>query len=186
VTIAFETERLIARDWNIERDVEAAFAMYGDPEVMRFLGSSPQVVPNLEEQRTRLATLIQRYAERKDGVGAWALEEKNTGEVIGTLLVKYLPDAEGNPTSDLEIGWHLRRSAWGKGYAMEAGIAGARYAFEVVGAPVLYAVIYKENVRSIAVAQRIGMIRRGPTDKYYGVTVELFELRPTYEGSQVS
>ncbi|WP_244944953.1 GNAT family N-acetyltransferase [Nostoc sphaeroides] len=32
-----------------------------------------------------------------------------------------MPDKDGLPTQDYEVGWHLRRASWGKGYATEAG-----------------------------------------------------------------
>jgi ribosomal-protein-alanine N-acetyltransferase len=173
----FETDRLIARRWDPERDVDDALAMYGDWEVMRFLGREPQVVQDAAAMKSRLEKLLQTYAERDNGTGAWALEEREKGAVVGAILVKHLPDAEGIPTEDLEIGWHLRKSAWGNGYATEAGLAGLSYAFGVLSEPVVYAVVYAENVRSIAVTQRLGMTPLGPTDRYYGVNLELFEKR---------
>jgi ribosomal-protein-alanine N-acetyltransferase len=175
--IVFETERLIARHWDAEKDADDAFAIYGDPDVMRFLGRNPQVVTSVEEMRERLSKTLQIYAGRNNGTGPWALEERETGAVVGAVLVKHLPDADGNQTQDLEIGWHLRQSAWGKGYATEAGRAGLQYAFDVLREPVVYAVVYADNTRSIAVTQRIGMTPLGPTDSYYGVRLELFEKR---------
>jgi RimJ/RimL family protein N-acetyltransferase len=35
-------------------------------------------------------------------------------------------------------------------------------------------VVYLGNLRSLAVCRRLGMIHRGQTDRYYGVTLELF------------
>jgi [ribosomal protein S5]-alanine N-acetyltransferase len=176
--LLFETERLMVRDWDLDRDVEGAFAMYSDPEVMRFLGRNPVVVPDLDVMRERLAKVIAIYSERNDGTGGWAMESKADGQIVGALLVKRLPDAEGTPTPDMEVGWHLRRSAWGKGYASEAGAGGVRYAFETLKVPVIYAVVKPENHRSIAVTQRIGMKPLGQTDRYYGETLELFERGP--------
>lgn len=177
MAIVFETERLVARHWDPESDAEAALAMYGDAEVMRYLGREPQVVGDVEEMTSRLRKIVDLYTARDNGTGGWALADKASGEVIGSVLVKHLPDADGNPTEDLEVGWHLRRSAWGRGFATEAGKAGIDYAFGTLGVATVYAVIYAENVRSIAVAQRLEMTHRGPTDRYYGVTVELFEKR---------
>src|SRR5436190_18060817 len=109
--VVFETERLIARHWEPERDAEDALAIYGDPEVMRFLGRTPQVIADLDEMRARLEKLMEVYATHP-GTGSWALEEKATGRVVGAVLVKLLPDGDGNPTQDTEVGWHLGRAAW--------------------------------------------------------------------------
>jgi ribosomal-protein-alanine N-acetyltransferase len=181
VAVIFETERLIARDWDPERDAEDAFGMYGDPEVMRYLGRTPQVAESVDVVRERLAKVIQVYRERNNGTGGWALEEKSTGRAVGAILLKHLPDGNEVPTEDVEVGWHLRRSAWGQGYATEAARAAIAYGFAELNLPVIYSVVYKENERSIAVTRRLGMTALGPTDKYYGVTVELFQIRPTTE-----
>lgn len=172
----FGTERLIAREWRPEEDAEAAFEMYGDPEVVRYLGRTAQPEPSVEAVRSKLEERMARQAALGDGSGAWALEEKSTGEVVGTILVKRLPDGEGNPTEDFEVGWHLRRRSWGMGYASEAARAALVYAQETLGLDKIHAVLYRENVRSAKVAERIGMKHVGATDRYYGVEVELYEM----------
>jgi RimJ/RimL family protein N-acetyltransferase len=179
MSVLFETERLVVRAWELDRDVGGAFAMYGDPEVMRFLGRNPVVVPDLAAMRERLDRVIGIYSERNDGTGSWVIQTKADGQVVGALLVKNLPDAENTPTPDMEVGWHLRRSAWGNGYATEAAAGGVQYAFHSLRVPVLYAVVKPENTRSIAVTRRLGMKPLGQTDRYYGETLELFELGPS-------
>ena len=49
---------------------------------------------------------------------------------VGSALLNHLPDAEGTPTDDVEIGWHLHPGAWGKGYATEAAELLLRHARE--------------------------------------------------------
>ncbi len=170
----FETDRLLVRHWEPETDVQDAFEMYANPEVMRFLGRTPQVVEDTTDMSNRLQRIVSAYS---GGMGSWAILDKERSALVGAVLVKVLPDADGNPTGDVEVGWHLKQSEWGKGYATEAARAAIRYAFEELGLGVIYSVVYKENTRSIAVTERLGMSPKGPTDKYYGVTVELFELR---------
>jgi RimJ/RimL family protein N-acetyltransferase len=57
----------------------------------------------------------------------------------------------------LEVGWALHPSWWGSGYATEAGVAALSYAFDVMGAAEVYSVILPENLRSQAVARRLGL-----------------------------
>jgi len=103
-------------------------------------------------------------------------KRRRTGQVVGALLIKNPPAAEGNLLEEVEIGWHLRKSAWGKGYATEAARAGLDYARDRLALDRIIAVVFKENERSVAVTKRLGMTPRGPSDRYYGVTLELFEL----------
>jgi RimJ/RimL family protein N-acetyltransferase len=93
------TTRLQLREWRIE-DVEAAFEMYGDPEVARFLGKGVPT-PNLESQRVWLAERIDHYRNRgRAGLGVWAMAERDTRKVVGTMLLKPIPPTE----HEIEIG----------------------------------------------------------------------------------
>jgi ribosomal-protein-alanine N-acetyltransferase len=166
------TERLQLREWRIE-DVGAAYEMYGDPEVMRFLGSGLPT-PTLEEQRNWLAQRIEYYRTQVPaGLGIWAIVERDTDAVVGTMLLKPIPPA----FDEIEIGWHLARKAWGKGYATEAGKAVLRYGLEELKLEKIIAVVHPENVRSATVARRLGMTSRGRTNRYYeGEEVDLFTV----------
>lgn len=166
----FETARLIARQWAPKEDAEQAFEMYGDPVVTRFIGS--QVEPNVGATCARL----QRYAALNDGNGSLALVEKQSARIVGTIFIMQLPDNNGQPTPDYQVGWHLRQASWGKGYATEAARAAIEYGFNVLRLPVLYAVVNPANRASLRVTQRLGMTRMGRTNKYYGETLELFGL----------
>jgi RimJ/RimL family protein N-acetyltransferase len=175
----FETDRLIVRPWTLD-DVEASFQMYGDPEVMRYLGrfGAAEVVKSVDEQRERLAKMIERYATIPELQGwvAGAIELKSTGEIVGTSLLKPLPDGNDVITNEIEVGWHLARAHWGKGYATESGAGAIRYGFEVKGLDVINAVVYTENLASRRVMDRLGMMHQGQTDRYYGITVEHYSL----------
>jgi RimJ/RimL family protein N-acetyltransferase len=170
--IVFETDRLFVREWNPAEDAEQAFTIYGDPEVMYFI---PPVVENVEAVQQRLAERIAFYRQLNNGTGFWAIVEKATNQIVGTVLLKQLPDNDKNLTQDYEVGWHLRRSAWGKGYATEAGRRALEYGFQVLKLPVIYAVVKPDNYASIRVTQRLGMKPLGRVDRYYGEELELFE-----------
>ena len=165
----FETERLIVRNWIPEQDAQQAFEIYRDPEVTYFLKTRETSV---ESQRQSLTRIVERYKQLKNGTGFWAIVEKQTTTIVGTIILKLLPD---NP-EDYEIGWHLRRISWGKGYATEAGRSMLSYGFDVLQLPVIYAVVKPENHPSIRVTQRLGMKLVGRTDKYYNVELLLFQL----------
>jgi len=174
MTILLETERLIIRSWIPDDDAEQVFAIYSNPEVTYFLGSAAPVA-SIKSQRQRLIDSIERYKRLNNGTGAWAIVEKATAVIAGTILLKQLPDYHGLPTQDYEVGWHLRRDVWGKGYATEAGQAMLDYGFNVLRLPVIYAVVKPENHASIRVTQRLGMKPVGLTKKYYGIELLLFQ-----------
>lgn len=174
MTTVFQTQRLTIRQWIPQADAAQVLEMYSDPDVTHFINGILE--ENVEAQQTRLQRLVDRYAQLNNGTGAWAMVEKETEQIVGTLLLKQLPDNEGKPTQDYEVGWHLRKASWGKGYATEAGIAAINYGFNVLKLPVIYVVVRPENHASIRVAQRLAMMPMGRTHKYYGVELELFKL----------
>jgi RimJ/RimL family protein N-acetyltransferase len=187
----FRTSRLIARDWR-PADAEAAFGIYGRDEVARWLGAQPRrPVSSLSQMRERLDAWIQRSREEPD-YGVWAIELRNgpaAGAVIGATLLSRLPGGHGR----VEIGWHLNPEYWRNGYATEAGRGAIGLAFGLsrVGPEAVetdrtarrtplgqvIALVDPDNARSQAVCRRLGMTHLGRTDTYYGLELELFELR---------
>jgi RimJ/RimL family protein N-acetyltransferase len=77
--------------------------------------------------------------------------ERATGRLIGRGGL-FRP--EGWP--DLEVGWVLAPSSWGRGFASELGRAARDHAFEVLGADHLISLITPDNSPSIRVAEAIG------------------------------
>jgi [ribosomal protein S5]-alanine N-acetyltransferase len=177
MTTLFETQRTIVRNWIPEKDAVQAFEIYGDREVMRFIGDG-KTAASIEEVRDRLQERIDSFQKLNNGMGFWAVVSKTDEQILGTILLKQLPDNDGIPTEDIEIGWHFRRIYWGHSYATEAALGIVAYGLNILKLPVLYAVTKPENERSIRVMQRLGMKPRGRISKYYGVEVLLFELTP--------
>ena len=169
----FETERLGIRHWQPDRDTDSAFVIYGDRGVMHFIREPD---PDHRAVQKRLEEMTQKYQERNNGTGCWAIVEKTTQVAIGSILLVQLPDNQGQATEDYEIGWHLRRDRWGKGYATEAAREILNYGFHSLQLPIIYAVVNPENLASVRVTQRLGMIPMGLTQKYYGVELALFGL----------
>jgi len=77
--------------------------------------------------------------------------------------------------TDLEIGWQITPAAWGHGYGAEAGHAVAHRAF-ANGVSEVFAVVRLGNTRGVATARRVGMEWVGETDKYYGLTLQIYRL----------
>ncbi|PSB05582.1 GNAT family N-acetyltransferase, partial [filamentous cyanobacterium CCP2] len=161
----FETDRILVREWNPSADAEPAFTIYGDPEVMHFIRPAAESV---EAVRQKLEERLTVYQQLKNGTGFWPIVDKSANEIVGAVLLRQLPDNDDNLTEDYEVGWHLKRSAWGKGYATEAGRLALEYGFQTLKLPIIYAVVKPENLASIRVTQRLGMQPIGRVNQYYG------------------
>ena len=169
----FSTQRLIARDWTTA-DAESAFAIYGREEVARWLGAEPRrPATSVEAMRARLEHIIALNAQHSQPYGLWALELRGSGALVGAVLLLPLPGGGG----EVEVGWHLNPDHWGQGYATEAGRGALGLAFGACGLAEVLAVVYPDNARSIAVCRRLGMTHLGRTDRYFGATLELFQIR---------
>ncbi len=175
-----KTERLILRPWTMD-DVGAAFRMYGDPEVTRYLGNS-SFEPSLESQAMNLEKVIEKYKVLgKEGFGFWAAEERETGEVVGAGLLKPLVLSEGHSPKDypeIEVGWHVAQTHWSRGIATEIGRELVRHGFETVGLPEILAVAFPENAKSTRVMDKLGMTFIGATNRYYDLEVVAYRITP--------
>jgi ribosomal-protein-alanine N-acetyltransferase len=163
--VNIQTARLRIRDLTLA-DAEGLFPIYADAEVRRFIGGRP--TESVEEQREQLAATLDRQSREQPGYGRWAVETAADGRVVGLVILKHPPDADGRPLAEVEVGWHLGRFAWGNGYATEAARAVLDHAKGTLGLAVVYAIVLPENVRSIRVTERLGMKPLGPTTRYYG------------------
>lgn len=172
VAVLLETPRLKVRDWQVE-DAEPALRMYGDERVARWLSPAMERVPDVEAMRELLGSWVAEQGSAPTPCGRWAVDLRDGGLVGGLELRRMPPYYE-----DIEIAWQLAPEHWGRGYATEAATALARWAFDQ-SAHELFAVVRPANERGARMARRIGMEWVGETDKYYGLTLQVYRLRPT-------
>ena len=173
MVVVLNTERLEARPWSAAQDAEAVYAIYASPEVTRYLATIPEPMTSPEQAGQRVAAWSEPDPQGDPAYGMWAVQPRGAGTPIGSVFVRPLPP----DNIDVEIGWHLAVEHWGHGYATEIGRAAAEHAF-ANGVSEVYAVIVPGNVRSAAVAKRLGMQYVGRTDKYFGMELEVYRLRP--------
>jgi RimJ/RimL family protein N-acetyltransferase len=112
-----ETERLTLRRFTMA-DLDNLVVLDGDPEVMHFITGGRTT--SREELETDFLPAFLSYYERFDGYGFWAAIEKSTGEFLGWFHFRPPPDA---PEDEPELGYRLRKVAWGKGFATEGARA---------------------------------------------------------------
>jgi RimJ/RimL family protein N-acetyltransferase len=148
-----ETDRLRLRQWK-DGDLTDVARFFADEDSARYLGGRK----DLDQAWRHIAAQIGHWALR--GFGHWAVEEKGTGEFVGS--VGLWQSAEW---PELELGYWLVTEHQGKGYALEAAQRCRDYAREDLKARSLVSYIDARNERSIRLAKRLGA-------KYEG-TIEL-------------
>lgn len=142
------TERLSLRQFQ-STDAESMVQVFGDPEVMRF-GDG---VKTRDWVQDWLRSCRERY--ERWGFGPYAIVQRENQEVIGYCGLFSYEDVGGQ--AEIEIGYRLKRSAWGQGYATEAARAVREYAFAELRIKRLIALIDPSNISSIRVAEKVGM-----------------------------
>lgn len=146
-----ETERLRLMRWTRAHAIGLA-AVNANAEVMRFLNGG---VP-LTRVESRLVSDRVLEHWKTYGFGLWAVVERESEKMVGFAGICH-PLWFPGWAAKVEVGWRLRRDAWGRGYAGEAGREALRVGFEDRGLAEIVAFVHTENHRSAAVARRIGM-----------------------------
>lgn len=142
------TARLILRPPQHE-DFDGFAAMAQEEETMRFIGG---VAPRDAAWRG-MASLAGSWALL--GYGMFSVLRRDTGEWVGRLGPWRPGGKQGNWPGD-EVGWGLRASAMGQGYALEGATAAIEWAFDSLGWDHVIHCIDKNNAASIALARRLG------------------------------
>jgi ribosomal-protein-alanine N-acetyltransferase len=124
------TARLGLRRWK-PSDLGVFVAMNRDPEVMEFY---PRVLT--AEESAAGVDAIEEFFDRS-GFGLYAVDVMATAEFVGYVGLKR-PTFESWFTPCVEIGWRLRREAWGFGYATEAAGACLGYGLGELGLDRIY------------------------------------------------
>ncbi len=151
--IFLETERLILRRFTPD-DADLLVELDSDPEVMRYL-SGGKATPRDEIENEILPAFLSYYPE-SDRYGFWAALERATGDFLGWF--HYRPPWGGPLSSDTaELGYRLRRAAWGKGFATEGSRALIAKGFNELGVGKVTAIAYEDNIGSRRVLEKSGL-----------------------------
>ncbi|RAX57314.1 GMP synthase (glutamine-hydrolyzing) [Helicobacter monodelphidis] len=160
--VILQTKRTILREFR-QSDFAELKQILSDESVMYAWGhsfSDDEVQKWLEQQFVRY---------ERDGIGTWAMIETQSGKLIGTCGLNYTEiSLEGvQKRRVVEIGYILRRSHWGKGYALECAEMCRDYAFANLGLSEVYCLIKDDNFASMKVARKLGMRLVGENIKNY-------------------
>ena len=147
-TIVTETSRLILRYFTLD-DLDDLTLILADAEVMQFSLNGVKTRLQTEEFLYWILNCYQKYH-----FGLYAIINRSDKLLIGFcgLLVWHFEEQ-----IEIEIAYRLARAYWGKGRGTEAAIAVRDYARNILSIERLICLIQSENMRSIRVAQKLGM-----------------------------
>jgi RimJ/RimL family protein N-acetyltransferase len=153
-------------------DVDIAIEMFTDPEVLKFAGGV------MEEATIR--NEMPNWTKRGGNgcIGIWCISDRITREKLGSVALLTMPVEEDDtdfglvipdrmPAADIEIGYFLKRSAWGQGFATEACKRLLQMAFSESPLPEIVATFEEGNTASRNVLEKAGFVDRG-TMRCYG------------------
>ena len=171
-TDGLETERLITK-FVVPEDHELWTEYFADPVNCTFI---PNTSGLAKEERSKewIGFVVQRYSENR--LGLQALIHKETGKFVGMagLMIQ-----EVSGTSETEVGYHLLRRHWGKGYATEIAQKFRDYGFENNFSNSIVSIIHPLNFPSKNVAIRNGMTLIEKGGNWRGHEVDVFRITRT-------
>jgi RimJ/RimL family protein N-acetyltransferase len=149
--VELTTERLVLRDYRAG-DLHAVQVYASDPEVCRYVEWGPN---DLDATASFLAHVMGTATEEPRST--YELAITTGGELVGGvgLRVESPQHRRGN------VGWVVRRDAWGKGYATEAAREVIRFAVEDLGLHRVEATCDPSNGASARVMEKAGMTQEG-------------------------
>ncbi len=149
--VFLETDRLALRQFT-EADLDNLVDLDSDPDVMRFINGGTPTSRDVIQNEI-LPRFLHCY-EQYDGYGRWAAIEKSTGDFLGWFHFRPL---QGASPDEPELGYRLRKAAWGKGYGTEGSRALIRKGFTELGVRRVFATTYQDNLGSRRVMEKAGM-----------------------------
>jgi RimJ/RimL family protein N-acetyltransferase len=159
-----DTPRLALRTL-VDEDVPALFAIFKEPEAMRFW-TSPAMT-GIAEAETLLRE-IQHHAQAKT-LFQWGIARREDDLVIGTSTLFRIDRQHRRG----ELGYIVRPDFWGRGLATEALTALIDHAFGTLDLHRLEADIDPRNAASIRLVQRLGFKEEGHLRERYFVGDEI-------------
>lgn len=113
-------------------------------------------------------------AAESDGFTVWGARRRGTGELMGYVglsVPRFLPEI----LPAVEVGWRFAARFWGQGFATEGASVALRVGFEHLGLGEVCSLPQSTNTQSVAVCERLGMIRTAAR------TVPATAMRPAVE-----
>ncbi|MFG1891422.1 GNAT family N-acetyltransferase [Micromonospora sp. NPDC049051] len=151
MSVFLSTPRLVLREFTPD-DADLLVGLDSDPEVMRYLTGGRPTPP--EAVRERVLPRILAHYRRPPGLGWWAAQDRGSGEFLGWF--EFRPTRDGD-AREVELGYRLRRAAWGAGLATEGCRALIDKGFAELGVRRVTANTMAVNAASRRVMEKSGL-----------------------------
>jgi ribosomal-protein-alanine N-acetyltransferase len=179
MNLVLHTERLLLTPF-VADDIDLALEMWTDPDVVKYICD----VMTEAEIRQEMPNSTKRGGN--GGIGLWCVADRRTGEKLGDSYLLPMPidmdDTDFSlvvmgqmPDADIEIGYFLKRSAWGRGYATEVCKRLLQFAFQEVSLNEVVASVDEDNVASKKVLEKSGLLDHGRT-RCYGKVSPIYRI----------
>jgi RimJ/RimL family protein N-acetyltransferase len=154
--VYLQTERLTLRRLTAD-DLADLVDLDSDPAVM-FYVTGGRATPRTEMRDVILPWWL-AYYDRHEGFGFWAAISSADRQFLGWFHFRPHPDGPrpDGTRAGAELGYRLRRSAWGKGYATEGSRALIRKGFTELGVDRVFAETMAVNIASRRVMEKAGL-----------------------------
>lgn len=156
-----ESERLVLAPIQ-EEDFDLFVTTDMDPEVMKFLRKASET----KEEARKHFDRLRNYKPTRSGLGVFTVREKKTETFLG---FGFLINIELNPENpDVEVGYRLVRTAWGKGIATEIATTLIRYGFDVLKLKEVFGTTHPDHHVSQKTLMKAGLKPNGTASYYNG------------------
>lgn len=147
-----ETDRLILRPIE-EADLPAYRAIWGNPNVARWLSSSEQIGSEFADRAFKAWT----KRRNEQGYAPWAVVNRKTNEFMGHCGLQFIKEFDAP-----EVLYMLDEPWWGQGFATEAALTSVAYGLGALRLDRIAGMAFEENIASTRVLEKCGLSRMGP------------------------
>ena len=171
-----ETDRLLIRPF-VEADFDPFANMVADPDVMKYIADGKALPRHKAFYYMKECIML----EKTLGYSRYAVLLKDSATFIG--FCGYKPYLDNN-----DLGWRYAKEYWGKGYGTEAAMAVLKFGLEELKMEKIVCIAHPENIGSIRIMEKIGLVYKGKWELPSGVIVERYEngKKKTYGQATIS
>ncbi len=179
MNLILQTDRLCLKPMD-QSDYDVAVEMFTDPDVMKYVGE----LMTADEIQIEMKNWTKRGGN--GCIGIWCITDLISAEKYGSVFLLPMPVDEDDtdyslvvcgeyPEAEIEVGFALKRSAWGRGYATQACRRLLQFAFEDSPLNEIVATFYEENAASRCVLDKCGFIDGG-RGRCYGEDAPIYRI----------